>query len=94
VYDDTPIHVYMAQIKTALGEKGRVTFRELFRPGMPKSALIGVFLAVLELIRHHQARAEQNLLFGELWITPGPKQGSELDVSQVDSYEHKPGEAQ
>ncbi len=91
VYDDTPIHVYMAQIKTALGEKGRIAFRELFRPGMQKSALIGVFLAILELIRHHQARADQNLLFGELWITPGPQQDAPLDVTQVDQYEHGSG---
>jgi chromatin segregation and condensation protein Rec8/ScpA/Scc1 (kleisin family) len=27
-----------------------------------------LFLALLELIRHHRARVEQSELFGEIWI--------------------------
>jgi segregation and condensation protein A len=88
VYDETPIHVYMDQIRQQVAERGRVTFRELFRPGMHKSALIGIFLAVLELVRHHQARAEQNTLFGELWIVPGLASGTPVDPTQVDQYDH------
>ncbi len=88
VYDETPIHVYMAQIKSRLAEQGRVAFRDLFVPGMSKSALVGVFLAVLELVRHHHARAEQNDLFTEIWITPGPQSAAELEASDIDSYEH------
>lgn len=91
VYDDTPIHVYMEQIKSVLAERRRVAFRELFRPGMHKSALIGIFLAVLELVRHGQARAEQNELFGELWIVPGLAADVPLDPSSVDTYEHGQG---
>jgi segregation and condensation protein A len=88
VYDDTPIHVYMARIKSQLTERRRVAFRELFQAGMHKSALIGMFLAVLELVRHHQVRAEQNLLFGELWIMPGQQVDAPLDLTKVDEYEH------
>jgi segregation and condensation protein A len=91
IYDETPIHVYMTQIKAALVERGRLAFRELFRPGMHKSALIGVFLAVLELVRHQQARAEQNQLFGELWILPGPEQDAPVDPEDVERYEHDGG---
>ena len=88
VYDDTPIHVYMSQISGRLAEQGRLSFRELFRPGLHKSAQIGMFLAILELVRHHQVRADQNQLFGEIWILPGPSANAEIDASQVDSYEH------
>ena len=88
VYDDTPIHVYMAQINQRLIDEGRLKFRDLFRPGMHKSALIGMFLAVLELVRHHQVRTEQNQLFGEISVLPGPSANAELDVSKVDTYEH------
>jgi segregation and condensation protein A len=91
VYDDTPIHVYMAQINKQLAERGRLSLRELFRPQMHKSARIGVFLAILELVRHQQVRAEQNQLFGEIWVLPGPSPGAELDPSSVDSYEHGDG---
>jgi segregation and condensation protein A len=91
VYDETPIHVYMTQIKTRLTAQGRIAFRELFQSGMHKSALIGIFLAVLELVRHHQARAEQNVLFGELWILPGQEADAPLDLSEVEGYEHGGG---
>ncbi len=88
VYDETPIHVYMSEIKQRLEQQGRVEFRELFRPGMHKSATIGIFLAILELVRHHHVQAAQADLFGQLWITPGPQPDAPLDVSQVDRYEH------
>jgi segregation and condensation protein A len=92
VYDDTPIHVYMAQINQRLVDEGRLSFRELFKPGMHKSALIGMFLAILELVRHHQVRTDQNQLFSEIWVYPGPSTGADLDVTKVDTYEHGGGE--
>ena len=64
VYDETPIHVYMTRIRERLATGG-VAFSDLFEPGMHKSALIGMFLAVLELVRHHGVRAEQASLHGE-----------------------------
>jgi segregation and condensation protein A len=91
VYDETPIHVYMAQIKAELSKRGRLAFRELFGPGMHKSALVGIFLAILELVRHHYARAEQNELFGEIWILPGAQLDAAIDAANIDSYEHGNG---
>ena len=70
VYDDTPIHVHMARILARLIERGRLAFSELFDASLHKSVLIGMFLAVLELVRHHRVRAEQNDLFGEIWMLP------------------------
>ncbi len=87
VYDETPIHVYMTRIHDRLRERGQLTFSELFQPGMHKSALVGIFLAILELVRHYRVRAEQNDLFGELWILPGDSL-EPLDMSQIDNYEH------
>ena len=49
-----------------------------------------MFLAVLELVRHHRVRAEQNDLFGEIWILPGSETAAPLDPSEVDNYEHAP----
>jgi segregation and condensation protein A len=88
VYDETPIHVYMAQIKAQLVERGRLAFREFFRPGMHKSTLVGMFLAILELVRHDHVRTEQNALFGDIWILPGPETNAEVDATNVDQYEH------
>lgn len=88
VYDDTPIHVYMGRIHARLLEERQVAFSSLFQPGMHKSTLVGIFLAVLELVRHHNVRVEQNQVFGEIWLQPDPNCHEPLDLSAVDDYEH------
>ena len=88
VYDDTPIHVYMQRIHQRLEQSGRLAFSELFEPGMHKSAQVGMFLAILELVRHHHVRSEQNELFGEIWILPGDNMTAPLNLESIDNYEH------
>ena len=44
------------------------SFRELFTPPHHKARLIGLFLAVLELIKQRAIGAEQPDPFGEIWI--------------------------
>jgi segregation and condensation protein A len=88
-YDDTPIHVYMSQIFARVRERGRLGFSELLRPAMHRSTLIGLFLAVLELVRHHGVVVEQEELFEEIWLVPGEGSGDEpVDFSGADEYSH------
>ncbi len=87
VYDETPIHVYMEQLHARLAEHGRIAFTELFRPLKHKSTVIGMFLAILELVRHQHARVEQNDLYGEIWILPGPQLKAPADWTAADNYE-------
>ena len=88
VYDDTPIHVYMEKIYERLTKRGQMAFKDLFKPGMHKSTLIGIFLAVLELVRYKKIRVEQNVLFGEIWLIPRSDSTEPLDLSNVDNYDH------
>ena len=92
VYDETPIHVYMERIHDELRARGRLSFSDLFQRGMHKSSLIGIFLAVLELVRHHQVHTEQGELFGTIWILEGDRSGAAIDFSAADNYEHGKGE--
>ena len=94
IYDDTPIHVYMMEIHRRLVENGRLAISETFLPGMHKSALIGIFLAVLELVRHHSVEAQQEDGNGEIWVTPGPQFANLLDLSDVDNYDGRSPSAQ
>jgi segregation and condensation protein A len=87
IYDDTPIHVFMARIHARLLERGQLAFSELFTSDMHRSTLVGIFLAVLELARHHQVRVDQNGLFGEIWLFPSLESTEPLDLSNVDEYE-------
>lgn len=68
VYDDTPIHVFMERIQEHLHRSGRVALGDLFRDQMHKSTLVGMFLAVLELVRHYAVQADQSQLFGEIYL--------------------------
>lgn len=89
-YDDTPIHVYMQRIHADLMKERKLAMTELFRPYTNRSTLVGLFLATLELVRHHDVQLEQEELFGEIWILPGEATPETIDVSQIDSYEHAP----
>jgi segregation and condensation protein A len=88
VYDDTPIHVYMQQIHESLADRGRLPISELFLPGMHKSQMIGIFLAVLELVRHHNVHCDQNDLFGEMWLVASGNLTASIDTTNIDTYEH------
>lgn len=67
-YDDTPIHKYVEQIGSLVREQGAVRFTSLFDGETIRSKIIGMFLAILELIRHHNFRAEQSEDYGEIVI--------------------------
>lgn len=91
VYDDTPIQVYMQRIHGRLATDQRVAFSDMFQPGMHKSAIVGVFLAILELARHHGVRTEQNDMHGEIWVVPGEEFNPAKEITQVDEYGSRPG---
>jgi segregation and condensation protein A len=71
LYDETPIQSFMERICGRLVAERRVAFSDLFTQGMHKSTMIGIFLAVLELVRHHNVGTEQEQAYGEIWLTPG-----------------------
>jgi segregation and condensation protein A len=91
VYDDTPIHVYMSRIHARLIERGQLAFSDIFEPGMHKSTLVGIFLAVLELVRHHHVHVDQNQVFGEIWLLPDKQSTGPVDFSDADNYDHAGG---
>lgn len=86
VYDDTPIHVYMKRIHEKMQRGATVSFSEMFEQGMHKSALIGMFLAILELVRHHRVHTEQPDPHGEIMVIPGEGFDGELEINEVDNY--------
>jgi segregation and condensation protein A len=70
-YDETPIQVYMHSIHDRLRDEDRLELHDLFEPGLHKSALVGIFLATLEMIRYHGLVAEQEVSEGPLWLRKG-----------------------
>ena len=68
VLDDTPIQVHMERLVERLRQAGRLSFTDLFTPPHTRGRLLGIFLAILELIKGHMIEAEQLEPFGEVWI--------------------------
>ncbi len=73
-YDETPIHVYMRNIDQRVRAEGSVAFFDLFPTAVHKSTLVGMFLALLELVRYRYALAHQSERYGDILIEPGPEQ--------------------
>ncbi len=66
--DDTPQEVYERQIVEQVRSGQRVNFRDVFTPPWTRSKLIGLFLAILELIKRREIALEQAEPFGEIWL--------------------------
>ena len=70
VYDDTPIDLHEADIMDRLTTEGPLSFNDIFRGRINKSEIIGLFLALLELIKQKRIRAEQSTVTDEIYIFP------------------------
>jgi segregation and condensation protein A len=92
-YDDTPISVYIDRIGSQVRRVGRVTFSEFFEGTNLKSKIVGIFLALLELLRHHGFRAEQPREYGEIFILPPVEASAETAGSDEVTTAEVPTEA-
>jgi segregation and condensation protein A len=72
VVDETPMPVYQARILELLEQEPRLAFEDLFTPPRNRGRLVGWFLAMLELIKTRQIIAQQDDVFGDIWISPAP----------------------
>lgn len=70
VYDDRPVAEVMEQLLRRLRIEGPLSFFALFREHRERARGIGIFLAILELVRGRQIRVEQAASFGDIRILP------------------------
>jgi segregation and condensation protein A len=78
VVDETPIHVYMETILQRL-EQQALPFSAVFTPPYTRGRLLGLFLAILELIKARRLSAEQPEPFGEIWLARIENQEPEVN---------------
>lgn len=68
VYDDTPISLHAADILDRLQREGEtIKFEQIFT-GRKKAEMIGLFLALLELMRQQRVRIMQENIFGSIVV--------------------------
>ena len=66
IIDDTPIDLYQIEILHRLQKEGQMNFERIFEPRSSRLVLVGLFLAILELIRSQLIWAEQNQETGKI----------------------------
>jgi segregation and condensation protein A len=74
LYDDTPIDLHAADIEDRLNREGKLTLRDLIAARQSRSEMIGVFLALLELVREKKILVTQDSATDELQIISAPEE--------------------
>jgi segregation and condensation protein A len=74
IYDDTPIDLHAADIEDRLAREGRLSLRMLLEGRKSRSEMIGVFLALLELIREKKILVQQEDEAIDIRIEPAPEE--------------------
>jgi segregation and condensation protein A len=67
VYDDTPLELYEADLVDRLEREPSLSMTAIFA-GRTRAQCIGLFLALLELIRQRRVRATQDAPLGEIFL--------------------------
>lgn len=88
IVDETPQHVYIERVVQRLRASGECAFRDLFEPPHTRSRLIGMFLAILEMVRRFMLELEQDFPYGEIRLRLRP--GTETTPPEISP----PGEAE
>lgn len=60
ITDDTPIDLYQIEVLHRLQSEGAMRFERIFEPIANRAVMIGLFLALLELVREKLAAVEQS----------------------------------
>jgi segregation and condensation protein A len=85
VYDDTPIDLHAADIEDRLGREGKLSLRALVVGRKNRSEMIGIFLALLELIRQKKILVSQTEENPDMEILPAPEEhrNSFIEAPQI-----------
>ena len=72
IYDDTPLELLQEDLLDMLMRDRKMTFREVFAGRVSRSEVVGLFLAMLELIRLMKITCSQGDTFGEIILELNP----------------------
>jgi len=98
IKDDTPIDLYQIEILHRLQTEGPMTFKRLFESRTNRLAMIGLFLALLELIREKLIWAKQRASSSSIYLRPLTDEPAEQAVQKAviaaEADNNKPAQAE
>ena len=68
VDDETPVRDHMVEVIETLAGPGQMRFEEMFRGRRDRGYMIGIFLALLELVRQRRIQIRQDADFGAIVV--------------------------
>jgi len=83
IKDDTPIDLYQIEILHRLQTEGPMTFERLFEARTNRFVMIGLFLALLELIREKLIWAKQQASSSSIYLRPLTDEPAEQAVQKA-----------
>lgn len=83
IKDDTPIDLYQIELLHRLQTEGPMTLQRTFADKPNRLVLIGLFMAMLELIRNHLVWAEQPETGGPIYLKPLTTEPAEQAVQNA-----------
>ena len=93
--DQIPQEQLHAELEERVREAGRLQFLRVFEGTSNRLVLIGMFLALLELVRQQVIRAEQAESFGEIWLSyvPPEERPAPIEPEAPTEAKKEPGQA-
>jgi segregation and condensation protein A len=83
IKDDTPIDLYQIEILHRLQEEGPTSFERIFESKPNRVVMIGLFLALLELIREKLVFAKQRAPLSSIYLRPLTEEPAEVAVQKA-----------
>ena len=83
IKDDTPIDLYQIEILHRLQEEGPTSFERIFESKSNRVVMIGLFLALLELIREKLVFAKQSAPLSSIHLRPLTEEPAEEAVHKA-----------
>lgn len=83
IKDDTPIDLYQIEILHRLQTEGKMTFERVFEGKTSRLKMVGLFLAILELVRNELIWAEQAESLGSIYLKPLTEEPAEKAVQNA-----------
>jgi len=84
IYDDTPVELHAADILDLLQREGPLTFTRIFEGRTVRSEIVGLFTAMLELVRQRQIFASQEDNFRDIHIHLNPNPPTPEELAEQD----------
>jgi len=90
IYDDTPIELHAVDIVDRLNREGSMRFAELFAGRTSRSEMVGLFLALLELVKQKRVLASQSDNFDDIHVHLNPDPPDPDEEPFIDDGDDEP----